>query len=225
MLLSLSQPCAGTLLLLLVTNVLLGKNTASDPVCYMWSNRCHLSFSDHFSQAVTVSQEIRDQVTDTFTEFDKQYTQDLEFNDRVPTCHTSSLAVPEKEEEAQQMKPVILLKLTHTLLGAWTNPLQHLVEEMGSLQGAPAALLSNATEIEENHKGLLEGVRKLIRRVEDKENKNYPAWSGLESLQSDNEDTRLFAFYNLFRCLIKDSETATTHLKHLRCQMDPYSEC
>ncbi|XP_017651993.1 prolactin-like [Nannospalax galili] len=182
-----------------------------------------MSLQDHFRQAVNVSQEIKNQATDLYTLFNKQYAESRGFKYRGITCHTSSFAVLRNVEDTGKMKPMALLKMVYNLLGSWTIPLQHLAKEVGSLQGAPAALLSKAQEIEKPHKGLLEGVRKLIRRSGDTENVKYLTWSGLTCLQSTYEETLLFGFYKLFYCLHEDSVKVSTNLKLLEDKMVTYN--
>ncbi|KAF3815365.1 hypothetical protein GH733_016747 [Mirounga leonina] len=58
-----------------------------------------------------------------------------------------------------------------------------------------------------------------------KENEVYSVWSGLPSLQMADEDTRLFAFYNLLHCLRRDSHKIDNYLKLLKCRIVYDSNC
>lgn len=58
-----------------------------------------------------------------------------------------------------------------------------------------------------------------------KENEVYSVWSGLPSLQMADEDTRLFAFYNLLHCLRRDSHKIDNYLKLLKCRIIYDSNC
>ncbi|OBS67782.1 hypothetical protein A6R68_03677, partial [Neotoma lepida] len=63
-----------------------------------------------------------------------------------------------------------------------------------------------------------EEVHETKSQIEVEENA-YPAWSGLADLQSSDEDTHLFAFYSLVRCLKRDTHKIDTYLKVLRCRV------
>ncbi|KAF6345434.1 prolactin [Rhinolophus ferrumequinum] len=58
-----------------------------------------------------------------------------------------------------------------------------------------------------------------------KENEVYSVWSGLPSLQMADEDTRLFAFYNLLHCLRRDSNKIDNYLKLLKCRLIYNNNC
>ncbi|OBS83397.1 hypothetical protein A6R68_22613, partial [Neotoma lepida] len=145
---------------------------------------------------------------------DSQYAQSHQLiNKNLKKCHTSSLDLP--RSKALQTHPVILLKLVESLLSAWKGPMHHLVKEMPSLKEVPATILSKAREIEGKNNGLLEGVRSILNQIQsrDDRNENYPAWSGLPSLQSYSDDVRHFAFYNLIRCAGRNAQKVEASLK------------
>lgn len=56
-------------------------------------------------------------------------------------------------------------------------------------------------------------------------NEIYSPWEGLPSLQLADEDSRLFAFYNLLHCLRRDSHKIDNYLKLLKCRLIHDSNC
>ncbi|XP_076999790.1 prolactin [Tamandua tetradactyla] len=218
----------GSLLLLLVSNLLLYKSVASLPICPSGNVNCQVSLRDLFDRAVILSHYIHNLSSEMFHEFDKQYAQGRGFiRKAINSCHTSSLSTPDNKEQAQQTHHEDLLNLVLTVLRSWNDPLYHLVTEVRGLQEAPDAILEKAIEVEEQSKRLLEGMEKIIGRVHPgvKENEVYSVWSGLPSLQMADEDTRLFAFYNLFYCLRRDSHKIDNYLKLLKCRIIYNNNC
>uniref|UniRef100_A0A6I8NUE2 Prolactin n=1 Tax=Ornithorhynchus anatinus TaxID=9258 RepID=A0A6I8NUE2_ORNAN len=53
----------------------------------------------------------------------------------------------------------------------------------------------------------------------------FSTWSGLPALQKADEDSRLFAFYNLLHCLRRDSHKIDNYLKLLKCRLIHNSNC
>ncbi|XP_006909293.1 prolactin isoform X1 [Pteropus alecto] len=216
------------LLLLLVSNLLLCKSVDSLPICSSGAVNCQVSLRDLFDRAVVLSHYIHNLSSEMFNEFDKRYAQGRGFITKtINSCHTSSLSTPEDKEQAQQINHEDLLNLVLRVLRSWNDPLYHLVTEVRGMQEAPDAILSRAIEIEEQNKQLLEGMEKIVGQVHPgvKENEVYSVWSGLPSLQMADEDTRLFAFYNLLHCLRRDSHKIDNYLKLLKCRIIYNSNC
>ncbi|KAL6088718.1 hypothetical protein STEG23_000809, partial [Scotinomys teguina] len=65
----------------------------------------------------------------------------------------------------------------------------------------------------------------LESNMGEKPEETYLVWSGLTSLQSSNEDVRRFAFYNMFRCLLKDSHRINTFLEVLKHRVIHENNC
>ncbi|XP_004462110.1 prolactin [Dasypus novemcinctus] len=218
----------GSLLLLLVSNLLLCKSVASLPICPKGTVNCQVSLKDLFDRAVILSHYIHSLSTEMFTEFDKQYAQGREFIARAMNkCHTSSLPTPEDKEQAQKIKHEDLLNLVLQVLRSWDDPLDHLITEVRSMEEAPDAILSNALEIEAQNKRLLEGMKKIIGQVHPgvNESEAYSVWSDLPSLQMADEDTRLSTFYTLLYCLRRDSHKIDSYLKLLKCRIIYENNC
>ncbi|XP_005066331.1 prolactin-2A1-like [Mesocricetus auratus] len=226
--LSLTFPGLWTLLLLLMSNLLLWEDVSSLPSCIIRNGRCFSSLEEMLNLAVSLSQDINKQAFEMFTEFKNQYAQSHQLiNKSLKKCHTSSLDLPKPRNKALKTHPVVLLKLVESLLAAWKDPLYHLVKEMPSLGDVPATILSKAREIEQKNTGLLEGIRSLLSQVPSRNdgNENYPAWSGLASLKSNNEDVRQFAFYNLIHCAGKNAQKVETALKIVKCKILKQKTC
>uniref|UniRef100_A0A2K5ERH2 Prolactin n=1 Tax=Aotus nancymaae TaxID=37293 RepID=A0A2K5ERH2_AOTNA len=219
---------AGSLLLLLVSNLLLCQSVTPLPICPSGAVRCQVTLRDLFDRAVVLSHYIHNLSSEMFSEFDKRYTQGRGFISKaINSCHTSSLATPEDKEQAQQISQKDFLSLIVSILRSWNEPLYHLVTEVRGMQEAPEAILSKAIEIEEQTKRLLEGMELILSQVhpETKENEIYSVWSGLPSLQMADEESRLFAYYNLLHCLRRDSHKIDNYLKLLKCRIIHDNNC
>uniref|UniRef100_A0A8C5TAH2 Prolactin n=1 Tax=Malurus cyaneus samueli TaxID=2593467 RepID=A0A8C5TAH2_9PASS len=159
---------------------------------------------------------------------DERYAQGRGFIAKaVNGCHTASLTTPEDKEQAQQIHHEDLLNLILGVLRSWNDPLVHLASEVQRIKEAPETILWKAVEIEEQNKRLLEGMEKIVGRVHSGEvgNDIYTPWEGLPSLQLADEDSRLFAFYNLLHCLRRDSHKIDNYLKVLKCRLIHDNNC
>ncbi|XP_067393554.1 prolactin isoform X1 [Emydura macquarii macquarii] len=217
------------LMVLLVSNMFLSKKgVTSLPICPSGSVGCQVSLGNLFDRAVTLSHYIHSLSSEMFNEFDERYAQGRGFITKtINGCHTASLTTPEDKEQAQQIHHVDLLNLVLGVLRSWNDPLLHLVSEVQSFKEAPDTILWKAVEIEEQNKRLLEGMEKIVGQVHpgEIENEVYSKWSGLPSLQMADEDSRLFAFYNLLHCLRRDSHKIDNYLKLLKCHLIHDSNC
>uniref|UniRef100_A0A8C3BFI0 Prolactin n=1 Tax=Cairina moschata TaxID=8855 RepID=A0A8C3BFI0_CAIMO len=198
------------LVVLLVSNMLLTKEgVTSLPICPNGSANCQVSLGELFDRAVKLSHYIHFLSSEMFNEFDERYAQGRGFITKaVNGCHTSSLTTPEDKEQAQQIHHEDLLNLVLGVLRSWNDPLIHLASE-------------------EQNKRLLEGMEKIVGRVHsgDIGNEVYSQWEGLPSLQLADEDSKLFAFYNLLHCLRRDSHKIDNYLKVLKCRLIHDSNC
>ncbi|KAL1765694.1 prolactin family 2, subfamily c, member 1 isoform X1, partial [Sigmodon hispidus] len=153
-----------TLLLLLISHLLLWENVTSVPMCAMRNGRCFVSLKDMFDIAGSLSHEISKEVSGMFTEFEKTYGAVHRLRDTAHTsCHTSSLPIPENKGQAMNTHPEVLLKLTHSLLQAWVNPLHHLWVEMGDKLGYTPYHLTKALEIKTINRKLLKTMKTMTQ--------------------------------------------------------------
>nr|ACE06757.1 prolactin precursor [Andrias davidianus] len=211
------------LVMTLVSNMFLTrKSVTSSPICPNGAVNCQISTSDLFERAVQLSHYIHSLSSQIFNEFDEQYAQGRGFIMKsINTCHTSSLNTPEDKEQAQQIHHDDLLNLVLRVLRSWNDPLGHLVSEVQDIKEAPGTILWKAVEIEEQTKQLLEGMENIVQRIHPGElgNEVYSLWSGPPAVPMADENTRLFAFYNLLHCLRRDSHKIDNYLKVLKCSL------
>nr|XP_020043998.1 prolactin-like [Castor canadensis] len=205
----------GSLLLLLVLNLLLCKNVAASPACAGGAANCRLSLQDLFTRAVALSDNIYKVAEDTFRDFQKTYSTEPEFISRaINSCHTSSIPTPADKDQALNTENYILptwlfftsfnvmfsvidqsgtlLNTVRGLLRSWEDPLQHLTTTV------------NPGVVNEDI---------------------FSAWSGLSSLQKGDKNSRLVGFYNLFHCLRRDTNKVDNYLKILKCKVVHEGSC
>ncbi|XP_005403436.1 PREDICTED: prolactin [Chinchilla lanigera] len=223
-----SKGQAGSLLLLLLmSNLLLCKNVASQTVCPN-GNGCRLSLRDLFGRAVILSHYIHKLSSEVVQEFDAQYSQGPGFFDEaISMCHTASISTPEDKEQAQQIPQNDFIILVIRLVRSWTEPLNHLITEANRLPKASNVLIAKALQIQEKSQRLLEGLKEIVKLVDPEitDNGDYAVWWGLSSLQSDDLESLLFAYHNMFRCLRRDTHKVDNYLKFLRCQIAYDGNC
>ncbi|EDL86471.1 prolactin, isoform CRA_b [Rattus norvegicus] len=119
---------AGTLLLLMMSNLLFCQNVQTLPVCS--GGDCQTPLPELFDRVVMLSHYIHTLYTDMFIEFDKQYVQDREFIAKaINDCPTSSL-------------PEVLLNLILSLVHSWNDPLFQLITGLGGIHEAPDSISS-----------------------------------------------------------------------------------
>uniref|UniRef100_A0A8C6QH42 Prolactin family 4, subfamily a, member 1 n=1 Tax=Nannospalax galili TaxID=1026970 RepID=A0A8C6QH42_NANGA len=224
--LSLTRHCSWTLFLMLVSSLLLWENVAS-AVAKSNSGKPPL-LMDTFKQAIKLSKEMNQRIRVVSDNFNQFYTQGRGFERRNATsCHTDPLGIPENKDQASQIQPEVLLKGLQSLLSAWIEPLSHLWSLMLNKLGYTPPMLTRVMEVKEKNAKILESIRKILDQVNigTGGNEGYLPWSGLASLQAANRDTRYFAFYNLFRCLKRDSSHVELYLRYLQCKSVQGSGC
>ncbi|NXF01681.1 PRL protein, partial [Smithornis capensis] len=217
------------LVVLLVSNMLLTKEgVTSLPICPNGSANCQVSLEELLDRAVKLAHSVHFLSSEMFHEFNERYAQGRGFIAKaVNGCHTSSLNTPEDKEQAQQIHHEDLLNLVLGMLRSWNDPLIHLASEVQSIKEAPETILWKAAEIEEQNKRLLEGMEKIVGRVNSGEigNEIYSQWDGLPSLQLADEESRIFAFYKMLFCFHRDSHKVDNYLKLLKCRLIHDNNC
>ncbi|XP_053324104.1 prolactin [Spea bombifrons] len=210
------------------SNIFLARNrVTSHPICSGDGTNCQMSTGALFDRAVKLSHYIHSLSSEMFNEFDERFTPGRRFtSNSVMSCHTSSLNTPEDKAQAQQIQHEDLLNLVLRVLRSWNDPLVHMVSEVQDIREAPDTILWKAVEIEEQIKRLLEGMEKIVGRIHpDLENEVYSLWSGPPVSNPADENARLSAFYNLLRCLRRDSHKIDNYLKLLKCRLIHDSSC
>ncbi|NXI16172.1 PRL protein, partial [Irena cyanogastra] len=211
------------LVALLVSHMLLTKEgVTSFPICPNGSVNCQLSLEELFDRAVKLSHYIHFLSSEMFNEFDERYAQGRGFIAKaVNSCHTASLTTPEDKEQAQQIHHEDLLNL---ILGVYQHIYMYLYTDRYY-----AEVLETDTEIlclkQLWESGLLQMWAYSKVHTGEVENDIYTPWDGLPSLQLADEDSRLFAFYNLLHCLRRDSHKIDNYLKVLKCRLIHDNNC
>uniref|UniRef100_A0A8C0WBK3 Prolactin n=1 Tax=Castor canadensis TaxID=51338 RepID=A0A8C0WBK3_CASCN len=211
----------GSLLLLLVLNLLLCKNVAASPACAGGAANCRLSLQDLFTRAVALSDNIYKVAEDTFRDFQQTYATGREFISRaINSCHTSSIPTPADKDQALNTESGTLLNTVQGLLRYWEDPLQHLTTTVRDMKEFPVDMIRRVQEIEYKTHQLREGVEKIIKQVEPGvvNDDIFSAWSGRSSLQEGDKNSHLVGFYNLFHCLRRDTNKVDNFLKILKCK-------
>ncbi|CAJ0966110.1 unnamed protein product [Ranitomeya imitator] len=238
------------LIILAGSSAILERNgVISQPICPNGGPNCQISTGALFDRAVKLSHYIHSLSSDMFNEFDERFTPGRRFlaKSRM-SCHTSSLNTPEDKEQAQQIQHEDLLNLVLKVLRSWNDPLLHMVSEVQDIREAPDTILWKAVEVEEQTKRLLEGMERIVGRVNlidydhkndssiklkyktqihpgDLENEVYSPWPGPPASLPGDENSRLFAFYNLLHCLRRDSHKIDNYLKLLKCRLIHEGNC
>ncbi|XP_052585783.1 prolactin-3D4-like [Peromyscus californicus insignis] len=220
MLLALTLPNAGVCMLLMVSNLLLWEHVASKPTD-------SVSTEDLYYRAVIQCHATYFLAADLYHEFDMKYFNASWIkNWRLSLCHTDSIHTPQSHEEFRETKTEDLLKVMITISHAWEEPLKHLISAVPTLKEDSDKIFQRANALRNRTCALQERMKIILSRSQNKVEKDaYPAWSGLVDLQSSDEDTRLFAFYSLVRCLKRDTHKMDTYLKKLRCRELFKTEC
>ncbi|CAO2595579.1 Prl3d4 [Lemmus lemmus] len=207
-------------MLLLVSSLLLCEHAASKPTVFV-------STKDLYERVVEQSHTTYGLAADIYSEFDSNFFKSSWFTKRMPKiCHTASIHTPESRQEVHEIKTEDLLKAIVNITHAWEEPLKHLVSAVPSLPKPSDSMLKTVNSVKDRNHVLHDGLKTLLNRTQTVyEETDSPVWSGLSDLKSTDEDTQLFAFYSLVRCLKRDTHKIDTFLKVLRCRVVFNNEC
>ncbi|XP_008838729.1 prolactin-like [Nannospalax galili] len=226
---SLTQACSSGTILLLLLNLLLWKSVFPTPTCAEEEEEedCQLSTEELFDRTVFMSQYNYDLATQISDEFSEKFAKGRGYETtNATTCHTDSVSAPKTNEEVEKTHGKNLLKMMISISRAWFHPLEGLVNAVTALDGASEDMLARAKKLEEKNAGLLKEIKTLLVRVyPGVEETVYPVFMGLLELKSDDEDTRLSAFYNLMHCLLRDTHKVNMYLSVLKCRVIQSNNC
>nr|XP_044992291.1 prolactin-like [Jaculus jaculus] len=218
----------GPILLLLLSNLLLWGNVASEPKCHIVDGRCEVFLEELFEHAIHKSKVIQDMSSGMYNQFATKFVKrDNLIVQAFSTCHTTSLRAPRNKGQANRVQPLILLKLTLSLVSSWNWPLNYLLIKLPGMQGSPAALLAMVKEIKENKEELLDDIHRLLKKVypEVQANEDYPVWSEVASLQALEEKSPFLALFKLVHCLRLETYKTMVYIKVLKCQIIYNNNC
>ncbi|XP_029416260.1 prolactin-5A1-like [Nannospalax galili] len=203
--LSLTGPCSsGTLLLLLLSNLLLWKDVASEPKRNFTDGSCEKILGYIFNLTDTLSEDINSLSSEMLNEFDKEYDEGQKFRNKASmTCHTYSLHLPNKKRYPERTQPDFLLKATMSMLSAWNNHLSQVVLRFHDLETTHHGIMSKFRVVD----GKISKLRRYLKVVRT------------VLSQMANESSLPFAFHSLFVCLHSDATKVSDYINVLRCHM------
>ncbi|XP_059118707.1 prolactin-8A8-like [Peromyscus eremicus] len=235
---SLSGSCfyfAGTLVLLVVMNLLLWEKAASNPECHTDVWDCWEPLVETFNSAINRAQTIHnlaEQIQQEFFHnefssgpFTTILVQLMRSNQTVyrarTHCHANIMNPPVHGTEHINVRTKKYLKMLINYVGAWSSPLFHLAIELSAMPAVPETILSKANEIEKNNKELLDDLRWILTEAYPtaKIMEKFPTWELLPFIKSNNNNDKFLAMFNLSFCLRTGIFHTVNHLKTLKCRI------
>ncbi|KAK7824743.1 hypothetical protein U0070_020250, partial [Myodes glareolus] len=203
-------------LVLLVSNVLLWENVASVPLNRNETDELYLKeLLDH---AMLLYKNIRNLNMDLPRIFMLEFLSNQEFLVKnLISCHNYSIKTPENMDEVQKISLEDFPKLILSRMQAWNDTLHNLLIILGSMPGTHDDVLSLAKNIRTKTAELFEDSKGILNKIYGTtKDVDYTLWSGLEDIQSSDEDSRFIALCKLSYCLHIDLQTVDLSLTILR---------
>ncbi|CAO2595605.1 Prl7a1, partial [Lemmus lemmus] len=225
---------AGAILLLLVSNLLLWENVASVPLSTIETDDDNLYLEELFDHAMILLHNISKLNTEMRRMYVStslissnplskmlEYFADQEFLIKTLTCcHNYRIKTPKNMDEGQKISLEDFPKLILSRMQAWNDTLHNLLIILGSMPGTHDDVLSLAKDIKTKTAELFEDTKSILSKIYGTtENVDYTIWSGLEDIQSSDEDSRFIALCKLSYCLHIDLQTVDLSLMILRCMV------
>ncbi|XP_061002282.1 chorionic somatomammotropin hormone 2-like [Dama dama] len=216
------------LLLLVMSNVLLCQGEFCW-LCgrYLFGVRLK-SLRETFSRASILSHDMHNLSTIMFNEVIEMYSQSKpEYMNATNDCHTNPLHAPEEIEKAQLMNNENLTMWILLIQYLWNAPLFDLAYDPRIEENLTVTIISSALECRRKsfklQSILARQFSQIILPLRRKLEEERLYWSAIPFLLSDDEDVRHSAFYNLFKCLNRDSRKVDMYTKILACRIS--DEC
>ncbi|XP_055475066.1 prolactin-8A7-like [Psammomys obesus] len=231
--LPLSQLNFWTLLLLVMSSLLLWEKAAAIPACHTEDGSCREPLVETFNNAIHRAENIHNLIHQLHEEFFYQEFSSSEFSTIVDRlyrrdqaafiartyCHPNITNLPDRRTEHTNMKTKKYVKMMINFVGAWINPLYHLVVELSAMEGVPETILSKANEIEENNRDILDDLRWILTKAYPtaRMKEGFPTWQYLPVLKSNNKYYKFLAIFNLSNCLKTCISYTIYHIRDLKC--------
>ncbi|XP_055475031.1 prolactin-8A9-like [Psammomys obesus] len=226
---------SGTLLLLVMSNLLQWEKATSILTCHTEDGGCMEPLVETFNNAINKAETIHNLVHQLHEEFFYNEFSSSQFSiivDRVHkrdqtaftakiSCHSNTTNPTASGTEQTNIKTKRYIKIIINSVGAWISPLYHLVIELSAMEGVPETILSKANEMEENNREILDDLRWILTKAypKTKKKENFPSWNYLPFLKSNDKYYKFLAMYNLSNCLKTSISHTTHHLRVLKCQV------
>ncbi|KAL6088715.1 hypothetical protein STEG23_000806, partial [Scotinomys teguina] len=207
------------LLLVVVSNFLLWENVASVPSSSIETDDDQLYLKELFDHAMILIQNISKLNTELRRTYMLEFFEDQEFLIKTLTCcHNYSIKTPENLDEAQRISVEDFPKLILSRVWAWNDTLKNLLTILRNRTGTHNDVILLAKDIERKNAELSEDIKNILSSIYIKtENVDYTVLTGLEDLQSSDEEFRHFALCKLSYCLRVDMNMVDICLKLLIC--------
>ncbi|XP_032740963.1 prolactin-6A1 isoform X1 [Rattus rattus] len=221
---------AGTLLMLLMSNILLWESVASVPRHASGAGHGEMSLHGLLDHAIILAHNVTELIAEMNSVFleDVLYKPGRWFPERdLTACHRSPFTIAVSKEGTQQRLGVFLVKEMIGMLETWTFSLYHIANEMSHMEEPPDEIISRAKNIEEKIKELMDVLKGILNKIQpgSPENERFPVWNELAYLRSPDEERRHFAFTNLFQCLLQDSRKFDSNVRLLKCRLIYNRDC
>uniref|UniRef100_H0WD65 Prolactin n=1 Tax=Cavia porcellus TaxID=10141 RepID=H0WD65_CAVPO len=156
----------------------------------------------------------------SFSFYEARFSEDpFYFMPAIHMCHTANIIAPDIDKPLSKVEHTDDLTFMVRLLYSWNEPLFHLSRKTYQLNEFSAHFRNEIKHITRQSKKLQKVMETVTSQFDPEITKNvdYAVWTGLPSLQSTNEQTSLFAIYNLLRCLSWDLNRIDGYLKWFLC--------
>ncbi|XP_055475040.1 prolactin-8A9-like [Psammomys obesus] len=214
-----TKSCTGTLLLLVMSNLLLWEKAAAILPSLAKEGDCTEPLVETFNNAINRAETVYNLAVQMYQEFlTKMLREDYPGFTARNHCHAKITNPPYRRNELIYTPTEKYLKMLINFVGAWNAPLYHLVVELSAMDDVPETILSKAKEIEENNRELLDDLRWIFTKgyPTEKLQENFPNWQHLPYIKSSLRNDQFLAIFNLSNCLRSDIHFTIFHLKNLK---------
>ncbi|XP_005415099.1 PREDICTED: prolactin-like [Chinchilla lanigera] len=222
-----SLPKQGSLLLLLlISSLLLCNDVTSLPLC---EENCGETYGHLLVPVVSKVSVMHFYTKKLFIDFVKRYSKspDGYFQATIHTCHTCTILESDDTTRNSMIPNTEDLRCLISLMNSWNELLLHLANEAHRLPGHSTHVRDEVNIIAGQNRELQNLVKNIATQFDPDFTKNvdYAVSTDFPSLQSADEDVRLFTTFNLLRCLLSDTHAIAQYLKLFLCSVLKYDKC